>query len=72
MYFYFNPQTNRKQSAYIEKNNGDITMREYKFELALKHYNSALRWLKILFEEKIFRNEKETELYANQIGVNKF
>ena len=71
MYFYFNPQTNRKQSAYIEKNNGDITMRQDKFELALKHYNSALRWLKILFDENIITNEKEADLFVHQIGVIK-
>lgn len=44
-------------------------MNEGKHELAIKHYNSALRWLKILFEENIISNEQEAELFIQQIGV---
>lgn len=64
------PQKNLKQSALIERNNGDIMMREGKHELAIKHYNASLSWLKLMFEEKIFTNEKEALLFVQKIGVN--
>ena len=45
-------------------------MREGKHELAIKHYNASLSWLKLMFEEKIFTNEKEALLFVQKIGVN--
>ena len=62
-------KTDRKHSALIEKNNGDIRMRQDKYHIAIKHYKSALKWLKILIDEKILTNEKDVDLYVDQIGV---
>ena len=44
-------------------------MRQDKYHIAIKHYKSALKWLKILIDEKILTNEKDVDLYVDQIGV---
>lgn len=44
-------------------------MLKEQYQSAIKHYMYAIKWLKILFKEKILSNEKEVDLFINQIGV---
>ena len=44
-------------------------MNDNDYDSALKHYNSALRWLKMTFDEMIITKETEAEKLVKEIGV---